>query len=155
MEPNRAMAYCSRGVAYYRLGEIQNAHSDYTRAIEIDPNLAIPYYRRGFLHYLAKDYTSAIADYNRAIALKPDFALAYSNRGYAYRDLYGEQEAVNGLGEQEQIGRCHNAIQRQFPQRQFPQRRPLVKPGPSHPANASASHWRLCSLDWETNSSRK
>jgi tetratricopeptide (TPR) repeat protein len=94
LEPDRAMAYCGRGVAYYRLGETQNAHSDYTHAIEIDPNLAIPYYRRGFLHYLAKDYASAIADYNRAIELKPDFALAYSNRGYAYRDLYGEQEAV-------------------------------------------------------------
>ena len=67
---------------------------DYSREIAIDPKLAIAYYRRGFLHYLAKDYVGAIADYNKSIELKPDFALAYSNRGYAYRDLYGEQEAL-------------------------------------------------------------
>ena len=46
------------------------------------------------MQYLAQDYQSAIVDYNKSIDLKPDFALAYSNRGYAYRDLYGEQEAL-------------------------------------------------------------
>jgi tetratricopeptide (TPR) repeat protein len=94
LNPDDAMAFCSRGVAYYRLGEEQKAIIDYTRSIELNPNLSIAYYRRGFLHYTAKDYVSAIADYNKSIELQPDFALAYSNRGYAYRDLYGEQEAV-------------------------------------------------------------
>lgn len=94
IDPHHALAICCRGVAYYRLGDDRDAMSDYNRAIEIDPKLAIAFYRRGFLHYLAQDYPSAIADYNRAIDLKPDFALAYSNRGYAYRDLYGEQEAL-------------------------------------------------------------
>jgi tetratricopeptide (TPR) repeat protein len=94
IDPHHALAFCCRGVAYYRLGDEQNAIIDYTRSIELDPNFEVPYYRRGFLHYLAKDYVSAIADYNKSIDIKPDFALAYSNRGYAYRDLYGEQEAV-------------------------------------------------------------
>jgi tetratricopeptide (TPR) repeat protein len=94
IEPNNALAVCSRGVAYYRLGDDRNAMIDYTHAISIDRKLAIAYYRRGFLHYLAQDYPSAIADYNKSIELHPDFALAYSNRGYAYRDLYGEQEAL-------------------------------------------------------------
>ena len=94
IHPDDAMAFCCRGVVYYRLGDEENARIDYTRSIELDPNLAIAYYRRGFLRYAAKDYVSAIADYNKSIELQPDFALAYSNRGYAYRDLYGEQEAV-------------------------------------------------------------
>ena len=94
LDPTDALAFCSRGVAYYRLSDGHKALTDYNRAIELDPQLSIAYYRRGFLHYLAKDYSSAIVDYNRAIDLKPDFALAYSNRGYAYRDLYGEQEAT-------------------------------------------------------------
>jgi tetratricopeptide (TPR) repeat protein len=94
IDPNHALAYCCRGVAYYRLGDEPNAMIDYTRSIELNPNFEVSYYRRGFLHYLLKDYVSAIADYNKSIEIKPDFALAYSNRGYAYRDLYGEQEAV-------------------------------------------------------------
>lgn len=94
IDPSNALAVCCRGVAYYRLGDKKEAMRDYTNAISIDPKLAIAYYRRGFLHYLAQDYPSAIADYNKSIELQPDFALAYSNRGYAYRDLYGEQEAL-------------------------------------------------------------
>ncbi|WP_373547160.1 tetratricopeptide repeat protein [Chamaesiphon sp.] len=94
IDPNNALAICCRGVAHYRLGNDRDAMIDYSRAIAIDPKLAIAYYRRGFLRYLAKDYLGAIADYNKSIELKPDFALAYSNRGYAYRDLYGEQEAL-------------------------------------------------------------
>lgn len=94
LNPDDALAYCYRGVAYYRLGDGNSAMADYDRAIELDPTLAIAYYRRGFLRYLAKDYIGAIADYNKAIEFKPNFAVAFSNRGYAYRELYGEQEAL-------------------------------------------------------------
>jgi tetratricopeptide (TPR) repeat protein len=89
-----ALAFCCRGVTYYRLGDKLNAIIDYNRSIELDPRLAVAYYRRGFLYYVAKDYVRAIADYSQSIELNPSSALAYSNRGYAYRDLYGEQEAL-------------------------------------------------------------
>jgi Flp pilus assembly protein TadD len=94
LNPDDAVAVCARGVTYYRLGDEENAMTDYNRAIKIDPNLDMAYYRRAFLHYVAKNYIAAIADYNKSIDLNPTFALAYSNRGYAYRDLYGEQEAA-------------------------------------------------------------
>jgi tetratricopeptide (TPR) repeat protein len=94
LDPNDALAHCYRGVAYYRLGDGNSAMADYNRAIELDPTLPIAYYRRGYLRYLGKDYSSAIADFNKAIEFKPDFAVAFSNRGYAYRELYGEQEAL-------------------------------------------------------------
>ncbi len=97
LNPGDALAFCCRGVAYYRLGYAANAMSDYNHSIKLDPNLSMAYYRRGFLHYISKDYLSAIDDYNKSIALQPDFALAYSNRSYAYRDLYGEQEAAIDL----------------------------------------------------------
>ena len=94
LNPDDALAFYNRGVAYYRLGDQKSAIADYTQAIELNPLLAIAYYRRGYSSYLAKDYSSAIVDYNRSTKLKPDFALAYASRGYAYRDLYGEQEAL-------------------------------------------------------------
>ena len=94
INPRDALAFYTRGVAYYRVGDHQSAITDYTQAIDLKPMFEIAYYRRGFSYYLAKDYSSAIVDYNRSIKIKPDFALAYSSRGYAYRDLYGEQEAL-------------------------------------------------------------
>jgi tetratricopeptide (TPR) repeat protein len=97
LKPGDALAFCCRGVAYYRLGDGTKAMSDYNHAIKVDPTLSMAYYRRGFLHYIAKDYLSAIDDYNKSILLQPNFALAYSNRSYAYRDLYGEQEAAIDL----------------------------------------------------------
>ena len=97
LNPQDGLAFCCRGVAYYRLGDGHKAMSDYNQAIKLDPNLSMAYYRRGFLHYVTKDYLSAIDDYNKSIALQPDFALAYSNRSYAYRDLYGDQEAATDL----------------------------------------------------------
>jgi tetratricopeptide (TPR) repeat protein len=97
VNPTDALAFCCRGVTYYRLGDLDQAMADYNQAIDLDPKLAIAYYRRGFLQYLTKDYLSAIADYNKSIELNPDFALAYSNRSHVYRELYGEQEAVVDL----------------------------------------------------------
>ena len=94
LHPNDALAFCGRGVAYFRLGDGYKALTDYDRAIELSPLYTLAYYRRGFLYYTVKDYATAIIDYNRTIELKPDFALAYENRGNAYRELYGEQEAL-------------------------------------------------------------
>jgi tetratricopeptide (TPR) repeat protein len=89
-----AIAWCGRGSAYYKLGDRLKAMADYNQSISINSNFALTYYRRGALHYANKDYVNAITDYNQATVLKPDFALAYSNRGHAYRELYGEQEAL-------------------------------------------------------------
>ena len=94
INPDHTLAFYTRGVAYYRLGDQQRAIADYTQAIDLNPLLEVAYYRRGYSSYLAKDYSSAIVDYNWSIKLKPDFAIAYASRGYAYRDLYGEQEAL-------------------------------------------------------------
>ena len=94
IKPDDALAFYTRGVAYYRLGDQQRAIADYTQTIDLNSLLEVAYYRRGCSSYLVKDYSSAIVDFNRSIKLKPDFALAYASRGYAYRDLYGEQEAL-------------------------------------------------------------
>jgi tetratricopeptide (TPR) repeat protein len=93
-DSNDAISFCGRGSAYYKLGDRQKAMADYNQSISINSSFALTYYRRGALHYANKDYVNAIADYNQATVLKADFALAYSNRGHAYRELYGEQEAL-------------------------------------------------------------
>jgi tetratricopeptide (TPR) repeat protein len=94
LQPENAPAYAERGVIQYRLGDIIEAMSDYTQAIDLDPDLAIAYYRRAFIHYLVKNYDRAIADYDRAITLNPADARSYSSRGVVYRQLEREAEAI-------------------------------------------------------------
>lgn len=97
LEPNNPKTLCFRGITYYRLGNRHQAMVDYHQAIAIDPHFALAYYRRGYLQYLNQDFTASILDDNKAIELQPDFAMAYANRAYAYRELYGDQEAMIDL----------------------------------------------------------
>ncbi|WP_310425787.1 tetratricopeptide repeat protein [Chamaesiphon sp. VAR_48_metabat_135_sub] len=41
LDPDDAIAFCCRGVVYYRLGDEENAKIDYTQSIELNPSLAI------------------------------------------------------------------------------------------------------------------
>ena len=44
------MAYQGRGSVYYRQGQLDNAISDYNRAIAIDPGLTVAYEDRGNIY---------------------------------------------------------------------------------------------------------
>ena len=81
--PKKAKPYYNRGVAYDDQGSIQQAISDYTKAIEINPNLAEPYNNRGNA-YKQGNFIQAISDFAKAIELNPNYTEAYSNRGAAY-----------------------------------------------------------------------
>jgi tetratricopeptide (TPR) repeat protein len=83
LDPNAAVLYLSRGIAYMAIGGQNNAIADYTQAIRLDPNFAAAYYKRGGA-YSGEDDNRAIADYDQAIRLDPNFAMAYSSRGACY-----------------------------------------------------------------------
>ena len=87
IDPNYAVAYFSRGDAYYNLGENQRAIPDYDKAIQIAPNSAMAYNNRGDTYYNLGRYQRSIEDFDKAIQLDPNFALAYNNRGDAYRKI--------------------------------------------------------------------
>jgi len=82
--PNYAIAYCNRGVAYHKKGLNDMAISDYSMAIELEPQDASAYNNRGNIYCAVGQYDAAIADYNVATKLKPQNANAYNNRGNAY-----------------------------------------------------------------------
>jgi tetratricopeptide (TPR) repeat protein len=85
LQPDYALAYYNRGVAYADKGDLDHAIADYDQAIALQPDYAVAYSSRGVAYHHKGDLDHAIANYDQAIALKPDYAEAYYNRGVAYR----------------------------------------------------------------------
>ena len=94
LNPNHAIAYYNRGLAYGQLGEYQKALTDHTEAIRLNPSYADAYNDRGNTYNWLKESQKAIADYSEAIRLNPNNANAYNNRGIAYDKLKEYQKAL-------------------------------------------------------------
>jgi clan AA aspartic protease (TIGR02281 family) len=97
--PNRALAYRSRGAAYYDKGEFDRAIADFTEAVKIDADVAPPYFalaysRRGLAAAEKKDYDQAIVDYSEAIKLNPTSIDVYKDRGNAYSNKNDYDRAI-------------------------------------------------------------
>ena len=83
----QAVAFCSRGIAYYYKDQFDRAIQDFDQAIELRPDYSGAFFGRG-LAYKGKDqYDRAIQDYDQALKLKPDYAFAYGNRAFARKAL--------------------------------------------------------------------
>jgi len=50
LDPNLAIAYNNRAVAYLHMGQYDLAIADCTKAIELDPSLADPYCNGAYLY---------------------------------------------------------------------------------------------------------
>lgn len=84
IKPADARVLFNRGVAYYRLRDLNSALSDFNASLELAPDLYLALMNRGNVLSQFKRYDEAIADYGRAVALKPDQFLIFFNRGIAF-----------------------------------------------------------------------
>jgi len=70
LNPTYDRAYVNRGIAYEKLGNVQQAIEDYSRAIFVNPDDAKVYYLRGLaLKRLGRD-EEAVADIKKAAGLR-------------------------------------------------------------------------------------
>ena len=113
LNPDYAIAYNNRGVAYYLKKEYESAIVDFTKAIELNPDYAIAYNNRGMAYGVKGEVDGsttrpdvpssklavirAIKDYNPAIGLNPELAPAYYNRGVAWLRLREWERAKSDL----------------------------------------------------------
>jgi len=84
LNPNGALAFYSRGLAYGKKGDYDRAIADYDEAIRFDASDSLAFINRGLAYERKGETDLAIADYNEAIRLDPNDALALNSRGIAY-----------------------------------------------------------------------
>jgi tetratricopeptide (TPR) repeat protein len=86
------LAYFHRGLAFYRLGDYEQAIADYNQTILLNPTYYQAYYNRGLVYSAQKDYLTAIADFNQSLRQITDLnpislSSIYTDRGASYLAL--------------------------------------------------------------------
>ena len=95
---NLAIAYYSRGLAYYDKGDDDRAIADFNEAIRLDPKFAYAYSSRG-LAYDHKGDSPRQPRLQRGDPARSKYAPAYSNRGNAYYQKGDNDRAIADYNE--------------------------------------------------------
>ncbi len=78
------LAFTSRSMAFFSLGQFNQAIEDYTTIISLDSRSAPAYFYRGLAFYKTGQFEKAITDFTQASALIPDNPDIFISRGLAY-----------------------------------------------------------------------
>ncbi len=87
--------YVSRGKSYLKNGQIEDAITDFNKAIRLSPENAAAYFARGNAYYVNGQVDQAISDYDKAIELNPRYTNAYFSRGYYYQATGEYDKAIS------------------------------------------------------------
>jgi beta-lactamase regulating signal transducer with metallopeptidase domain/tetratricopeptide (TPR) repeat protein len=85
----------SQGLSHLHKGQIDDAFTDFNRAIDVDPGNSEAHFSRGAIYYMQGQIEKAISDYNKAIELNPEFTAAYQNRGCIYYSIDEYDRAIS------------------------------------------------------------
>ncbi|MFT5302482.1 MAG: tetratricopeptide (TPR) repeat protein [Mariniblastus sp.] len=83
-QSKNAMALNARGWVLYKMGKVDDAIFDLSRAVRYAPRLSIAYGNRGVCYVHKNEFDKAIADHTQHIKLDPRSPVALSNRGVAW-----------------------------------------------------------------------
>ena len=99
LDPTNDGAFVNRGIAYRRIGDLEQALRDYGEAIRLNPNAADAFNNRGNAYRALNDVQRAIRDYDEAIRLDPQYAHAYNNRGVVFLEIGEPGRAADDFDE--------------------------------------------------------
>lgn len=83
------------GMDYINEGDIENAISKFTKAVEIDPNFAFAWDNLGISYRKNTEYDKAIASYQKSLEIYPEGRLPLLNIAITYNLNKQYNEAVN------------------------------------------------------------
>jgi len=106
LDPQYAIAYANRGIAYSKLGDYKKAIEDYNKAIKLYPNYSKAYFNRGFTYSKLENYRQSLADFTQAIQLNPADANTYVLRGVIYSYLGNREKACEDQKKACELGIC-------------------------------------------------
>jgi tetratricopeptide (TPR) repeat protein len=96
-----SFCYRNRAEVYAKLELLNEAHKDYSKAIELDPQNSDWYYVRAtFYEEYLNDYNKALLDYSMSIQLDPDDIENWYARALLYKDYLGNLEGALEDGKQ-------------------------------------------------------
>ena len=91
--PRCPEVHYNRGLAFRKLGKLENAIIDYTQSIALDPRLAAAYANRGYAHFKLSELeneqggdrgdnemSEALADFEKVLELEPTNAEALKSK---------------------------------------------------------------------------
>jgi Flp pilus assembly protein TadD len=87
------ITYLSRGAAYLKLREADNAIDDFSTALTLNDRNPRSFYYRGMAYAQKKDYGKAVEDFSKALELKPDDGASMFARGASYLKMGKIDEA--------------------------------------------------------------
>ena len=99
--PNRkkgdwdSKAYLWRGTAYFKIGNLDLALSDFQTTANLLPDYWESYYWTALIYHQNEDYPTAISYYDQALLRNPEHSESYSWRGLAKYKMKDYQAAIN------------------------------------------------------------
>jgi len=93
--PDAWREYYYRGIAYFKIGELELALDDLSKSIKINPQYASTYFSRGTVYIVNKKYDEAMIDMNNTINLNPNYYDVYHMRGRIHYLLKDYISALN------------------------------------------------------------
>lgn len=96
-DPNSRVALLARGSVYLKMGNTNNAKSDFSRILDIDANHPKAYHLRGLSRQMEGDNDGALNDFNRAIDIDPKYGAAYYSRSILLTKKGQDTEAAEDM----------------------------------------------------------
>ncbi len=91
------LAWLARGSVYLKMGNSQNAISDFNQAIELNSSHPKAYHLRGLAREISGDNDEALADFTRALDIDPEYGAAYYSRATLLTKMGQEDEAAEDM----------------------------------------------------------